>query len=117
MARNKKITFSHFEKVNNPTFKIKTIRIYCGDFGMGTEHFEDVEIDMTIKDGIVELKVLDSNINEFFTKKDAKKVQRELENIDWQNGYEFFEFHDNITKHKYNLIGNENSKVFDLMNS
>lgn len=40
-----------------------------------------------------------------------------LKDINWDNGYEFFDFWDIDTKKEYYLVGDRNSTTFDLINS
>ena len=107
----KKIKFSHFETDNGK--KTESIQIYLGNLNM-YEWLDDVEAEMKIVNGDIIFNVLNQ---QYYQKNELKQINKELKNICWDNGYEFFDFTDINTNETYFLVGDRNSDTLDQINS
>lgn len=104
-----KIKFKSFKHNNE---EVTSIKIYLGNLNIN-ESLDDVEAQMDIVDGDIKFTIIDP----YLTKKEKVEIQSMLKDIDWDNGYEFFDFWDIDSKKEYYLIGDRNSTTFNLINS
>lgn len=106
-----KLKFKHFEDQSGN--KVNKIQIYCGNLNIN-EWLDDVELEMEIVDGDVKFDILNKH---YYEKEELKQIQEELENINWDYGYDFFDFYDFNNRNTYYLIGNRPSDTFNQINS
>ena len=101
--------FLHFKnEFGNTTSSITT------DLGILEEVFDGVYVEMSIING----KILFSVVNkDNYTEEELNQINSFTDSIDWDNGYEFFNFIDTKTNIDYFIEANKNSKIFDLINS
>jgi hypothetical protein len=107
----KKIKFTHFEDTNGK--KTNSIQIYVGNLNLN-EFMDDVEVQMNIVDGEVQFTILNQH---YYDKNELKEIKAELEKIDWDHGYEFFDFRDIQSNVTYILKGKRNSDTFNQINT
>lgn len=107
-----KIKFSHFEDVETKE-KTNSVSIYLGNLNMNP-WLDDVEVEMSILNGDVVFDILNQ---QYYTKEELKDIKMELKYINWDNGYEFFDFSDINSNRSYILIGDRNSNTFNMINS
>jgi hypothetical protein len=106
-----KIKFSHFEDSND--LKTNSIDIYLGNLNIN-EWLDDVEVTMEIVDGEIKFTILNQ---QYYDKEELKDIYDELKKINWDNGYDFFDFIDINTNINYILIADRPSETFDAINS
>jgi hypothetical protein len=109
--KKEKIKFSHFEDSNS--IKINSIDIYLGNLNIN-ECLDDVESKMEIVDGEIKFTILNQH---YYDKEELKDIYNELKKINWDNGYDFFDFIDINTNISYILIADGPSETFNIINS
>ncbi len=109
--KKEKIKFSHFEDSNS--IKINSIDIYLGNLNIN-ECLDDVESKMEIVDGEIKFTILNQH---YYDKEELKDIYNELKKINWDNGYDFFDFIDINTNISYILIADGPSETFNITNS
>jgi len=104
-----KINFLYFISLSNiKTYSIKT------NLGFINMFLEDVDSEMTIVNGDIKFTILDQH---YYTIEEIQDIELDLKHINWDNGYEFFDFYDTQTGETYQLIGDRNSNTFNQINS
>jgi hypothetical protein len=107
----KKLKFSHFEDIKGN--KTNSIDIYLGNLNVN-DWLDDVESKMEIVDGDIIFTILNQH---YYDSQELKAINKELKYINWDNGYEFFEFYDINTNVGYILVADRPSEIADVITS
>jgi len=107
----KKLKLSHFEDENGN--KVNSVDVYLGNLNIN-EWLDDVEVKMEIVNGDIKFTVLNQH---YYDKEELKGIYDELDHINWDNGYDFFEFFDINTNVGYILIADRPSEMSNVINS
>jgi len=106
-----KIKFSHLEGENGQ--KVNSIQMYMGNLNLN-EWMDDIELEMKIVNNDVEFDILNQH---YYDKEELQSIIEVLKDINWDNGYEFFEFYDMNTNESFILIGDKPSSMSNAINS
>jgi hypothetical protein len=93
--------------------KVNSIRIYLGSLNINP-FLDDVEVDMEIVNGDIVFDILDKH---YYDKEDINHIQNTLKELDWENGYEYFNLSDNNTNKDFYIVGDSNSEMYNILNS
>ena len=93
--------------------KVNSIRIYLGSLNINP-FLDDVEVDMEIVNGDIVFDILDKH---YYDKEDINHIQNILKELDWENGYEYFNLSDKNTNKDFYLVGDSNSEMYNILNS
>lgn len=93
--------------------KVNSIRIYLGSLNINP-FLDDVEVDMEIVNGDIVFDILDKH---YYDKEDINHIQNILKELDWENGYEYFNLCDKNTNKDFYLVGDSNSEMYNILNS
>ena len=69
---------------------------------------------MEIVNGDITFDILDKH---YYDKEDINDIQNILKELDWENGYEYFNLNDNNTNKDFYLVGDSNSEMYNILNS
>lgn len=110
MMKKNKLIFSHFLKSDGT----KTDKARINAYQLGSEEFDDIELELTISDGKVTVDIFNK---EDFDPDETKWMLKEFKHIDWEGGYEWITYFDIIDDSEMRLVANRPSEMSGIINS
>lgn len=111
-----KMKFKHFERISDNTTKAVAITPGYQLYG---EDMDDIDIKLTIdSNGDIQTEVV-GPIIDFVGHDCTSELNDTIKSIpiNWENGYEYIDYFDIVTKEKLELIGDWPSDTFKALNS
>lgn len=104
--------FLHFEKKDGT----KVLSAKMPGYQLYGENYDDIDFKLSIVDGKIKIDVI---VDHYMTQDDIKNINADIKHtpINWDNGYEFFDYYDIEDESILVLIADSNSNIFNLINS